>query len=55
MGVTMTLSREDIEKQALEEICSCRYYDLADNIEACSEEDLQAIIDHTVKCDICGD
>lgn len=55
MEGNMTTSREDLEKQALEEVCACLYYDLADTVGETSEDDLQAIIDHTVTCDTCGD
>lgn len=55
MEGNMTISREDLEKQALEEVCACLYYDLADTVGETSDEDLQAIIDHTFTCDTCGD
>lgn len=51
----ITVSREDLEKQALEEVCACRYYDLADTLQETSDDELQSIIDHTDKCDICGE
>lgn len=51
----MTIAREDLEKQALVEICSCRYYDLADNVEVATDDELRAIIEHTDKCEFCGD
>lgn len=49
------LSREDLEKQALEEVCACRYYDLADTVQETPDEDLLSIINHTNKCEICGE
>jgi hypothetical protein len=47
--------RELLETTALKEICACRYYDLADTVGETPDQDLQAIVDHTVKCEICGD
>ena len=48
------VNREVLEKLALEEVCACLYYDLADNIEIESDDTLLAITEHTVVCDICG-
>lgn len=48
------IDRELLEKQALEEVCACLYYDLADNIEVESDASLLAITQHTVTCDNCG-
>ena len=53
--VIMTVSREDLEKQALQEICACLYYDLVDNIDAADDDELRAIIEHTNVCDLCDD
>ena len=47
--------RSQLENLALKEVCACRYYDLADTVGETSEEDLRAIIEHTDKCEICGD
>jgi hypothetical protein len=38
------MKREDLEKLALETVSAELYYDLADNIDACSDEDLHRII-----------
>lgn len=51
----MILTREELEKLALKEICACRYYDLADTLGETSDEELQDIIDHKIPCEICGD
>ena len=51
----MTVSREDLEKQALQEICACLYYDLADNIDTADDDELRAIIEHTNVCELCDD
>ncbi len=38
-------TREDLEKQALHEVCTCWYYDLADGIDAVDDETLHKIIE----------
>lgn len=48
------IDRELLEKTALEEICACLYYDLADTLEETPDEELQGIVNHTIKCDTCG-
>lgn len=48
------VDRDVLEKQALEEVCACLYYDLADNIDIESDDILHAITEHRVVCDICG-
>lgn len=48
------IDREDLERQALEEICACQYYDLADTAEEMPDEDLMAIINRKVPCEVCG-
>lgn len=45
--------REVLEQTALQEVCSCLYYDLADNIETATDEELQNLIDGNVHCDEC--
>lgn len=47
--------RELLETKAQEEICACRVYDLADNIDTMTDDDLRAIINHEAKCEVCGD
>ena len=46
--------REELEKQAVKEICACRVYDLRDSLQEMTDEELQAVINHTNKCEICG-
>ena len=46
--------RKTLEKRALEEVCACLYYDLADNIETELDATLKGISEHTLKCDICN-
>jgi len=48
------VDRELLEKGALGEVCACRYYDLADTLQETPDEDLQGIVSHTSKCEICG-
>lgn len=48
------LIRKSIEPRALEEVCACWYYDLADSIEATDTIDLIDIINHNYDCDECG-
>lgn len=48
------IDRELLESQALEEVCACRYYDLADTVQETSDGDLLSIVNHTNKCEICS-
>jgi hypothetical protein len=48
------INREELEKQAIEAVCACRYYDLADTVTETPDEDLLSIVNHTNKCEICG-
>jgi hypothetical protein len=50
----VTLDREELEEQALNEVCACRYYDLQDTLRETSDKDLRLIIDHVIPCEICG-
>ncbi len=43
--------REELEAEALKEVCACMFYDLADGIGEVSDADLRAIIEHKVVCD----
>jgi hypothetical protein len=47
------LDRESLEKAALLNVCSCLYYELADNIAECSDSELQSYVDGTYDCDYC--
>lgn len=49
------IDRELLETTALAEVCACQYYDLEDTLQEATDEELQGIIDHTTKCDICGE
>ena len=45
--------RKGLEKLALLSICSCLYYDLADNAELATEQELVDIISHDYDCEFC--
>jgi len=45
--------RELLEKEALAEVCACRYYDLADTLYESSDDDQLSIVNHTKEYDIC--
>ena len=47
------LDRELLEKEALAEVCACRYYDLADVLYETPDKDLWAIINHSARCEVC--
>jgi len=49
------VNREDLEQQAIAEVCACRYYELQDTLEETPDEDLLTIINHTIPCEICGE
>ena len=42
-----------LEETALQEVCSCLYYDLADTIETASDVELHDIIDGKIHCAEC--
>jgi len=48
------VDREELEQRAMEEVCACRYYDLADTLQETPDDDLWSVINHTNKCEICG-
>ena len=60
MSQLLTLNRDysnyrvRLEEQALMQICSCLYYDLADSIDAVSDQDLVDYIADRYDCDMCG-
>lgn len=47
------LERELLEKEARAEVCACRYYDLMDVLEECTDRELLSIINHTIPCEPC--
>ncbi len=48
------LDRELLESVALQEVCSCQYYDLADYLDSTSDQELINIMTHTYDCEMCG-
>jgi len=48
------LDRGQLEKLALREVCTCQYYDLADCLDATSDQELIDIIAHNYDCEMCG-
>ena len=48
------LDRETLEKLAFQEVCACQYYDLADCMDATSDQELIDIITHNYDCEMCG-
>ena len=48
------IDREELETRAMKEVCACRHYDLADTLQETPDDDLLSIINHTNKCEICG-
>lgn len=42
------MSRETLEQEALQAVCSCWYYDLADQLDSTPDETLQAIINNSM-------
>lgn len=45
--------REVLEDTAMEAVCACRHYDLADTIRETSDNDLLAIVMKSNPCEIC--
>lgn len=48
------LGRKTIELIALDMVCACWYYELADNIDCMSESELLDIINLNYGCEECG-
>ena len=47
--------RKALETAAMEAVCACRHYDLADSLHETPDEDLLAIVTGAVPCEICGE
>lgn len=43
-----------LEKIALQMVCACQYYDLADCIDETSDQELINIINQNYDCPMCG-
>jgi len=48
------LDRELFEAIALQRVCACQYYDLADCIGETSDQELIYIINQNYDCPMCG-
>ena len=48
------LDRELLEAKASEEICACLAYELADNLNITTDQELIDIINHNYECEMCG-
>lgn len=46
--------RESLEEAALQAVCACRYYDLADNLDITTNGELLDIIEGHDGCHECG-
>ena len=46
--------REFLEEAALQAVCACRYYDLADNLDVATNGELLDIIEGRDLCQECG-
>jgi len=50
-----TVEREKLEKAALQAICACYFYDLADCLDETSDEELEQIVaNNGVECQNCA-
>jgi len=49
----IVFDRETLELLALEYVCACRYYDLADYLDVTSNAELLAIIEGRSPCEMC--
>jgi len=49
-----SIGRLLLEKAALKEVCACRYYELADDLEITSSVELANIINGNYDCALCG-
>ena len=48
------LDRELLEAKATEEICACLVYELADNLDITTDQELIDIINRNYECEMCG-
>ncbi len=46
--------RSALEEAAMEAVCACRHYDLADTLQETQDKDLLAIVTKANPCEICG-
>ena len=48
------LDRELLEAKASEEVCACLAYELADNLDITTDQELIDIINRNYDCEMCG-
>ena len=48
------LDRELLEAKASGEVCACLAYELADNLDTTTDQELIDIINHNYECEMCG-
>ena len=48
------LDRELLEAKATEEVCACLAYELADNLDITTDQELIDIINHNYDCEMCS-
>ena len=48
------LVRGLLEAQATEQVCACLAYELADNLDITTDQELIDIINHNYDCEMCG-
>ena len=46
--------RNALEEAAMEAVCACRHYDLADTLHEAQDKDLLVIVTKANPCEICG-
>lgn len=46
--------RDVLEDEAMEAVCACRRYDLADTLHETLDEDLMTIVTKATPCEMCG-
>jgi len=52
---TVLNRRQELEREALQTICACWYYDFADSIDAMTDDELiEVIANNGVECVNCG-
>lgn len=50
----LTMSREELEQLAMQKVCACDYYDLADTISETPDADLIKVICSENTCGTCA-
>ena len=48
------LDHELLEAKATEEVCACLAYEIGDNLDITTDQELIDIINHNYECEMCG-